>query len=295
MKNLYVIGNGFDRFHGLPTSYGDFFIFVSQNNSELLKRLESNFNLRYDEKGRWSDFETDLGTFDYEMYYEDNYHLDLNDDGFRPSFAFCLEDDISESTNKLVEDIQNTFHEWLNEIDIQGAERKQFDFQSDDLFLSFNYTTVLEDIYEIDATQLLQIHGSLNKSELILGHNVLLESELEIDENGDSNRTILTDSINASKLPLAAFYKPVDEIISSNSSFFCDLSDIDKIIVLGHSLNIIDLPYFKEIYRNAMSASWFVSYREDEEKQKHIKVLEEIGISPRKIFLDKMENIMHYP
>lgn len=38
MANLNVIGNGFDLYHGLPTSYYYFACYILSTNEELLKK-----------------------------------------------------------------------------------------------------------------------------------------------------------------------------------------------------------------------------------------------------------------
>ena len=40
MKTLYIIGNGFDRAHGLETSYWDFRTYLKDNAEEFLENLE---------------------------------------------------------------------------------------------------------------------------------------------------------------------------------------------------------------------------------------------------------------
>lgn len=39
-KRLYVVGNGFDRHHGLPTGYTDFCRYVKETDNELYEFLE---------------------------------------------------------------------------------------------------------------------------------------------------------------------------------------------------------------------------------------------------------------
>ena len=47
MEVLYVIGNGFDLWHGLPTKYTDFYKFIEGGLDELKKYIyfESNYRI----------------------------------------------------------------------------------------------------------------------------------------------------------------------------------------------------------------------------------------------------------
>lgn len=46
-RSLYIVGNGFDRAHGLKTSYWDFRTFLEENHFDFLWRFEKLYNLRY--------------------------------------------------------------------------------------------------------------------------------------------------------------------------------------------------------------------------------------------------------
>ena len=53
MSILYIIGNGFDLYHGLPTSYKDFYEF----GKDLLDEIEEFYKLDISSATPWSDFE----------------------------------------------------------------------------------------------------------------------------------------------------------------------------------------------------------------------------------------------
>src|SRR5690606_39278694 len=77
------------------------------------------------------------------------------------------------------------------------------------LFLNFNYTDTLTELYGISRDRILYIHNNVNDQfgDLIFGHGQEQEDEPEgdeIDENGDSNRTMFTDSERASRHPFYA-------------------------------------------------------------------------------------------
>lgn len=67
-KTLYIIGNGFDLFHGVKSLYRDFRIFLDQNNQQVLLSIEKYF--QKDEL--WSNFEAALANLDTEKLKDGN-------------------------------------------------------------------------------------------------------------------------------------------------------------------------------------------------------------------------------
>jgi len=289
MKKLYIIGNGFDLYHNLPTSYDNFHNHIIQHCTDLKNIFEEYFELRTEGNKPWTHFEEDLGTFNWNSFFDNNNNLEVQDDNFRSSYVFSLEDDLKEQGEQLHSDINEAFQDWLETIDILTATKK-FDFDQTSKIINFNYTLLLEELYEIESNRILHIHGDIvnTPGDLIFGHNLKIAQTPELDENGDSNRTIFTDSENASKYPFIKFYKPVEEIIAKNSKAFESLTKIENIIVVGHSLNQIDIPYFKKISFQSPNAKWNVSYYLDNEKEKHLETLLQIGISYSNIQLFKL-------
>lgn len=289
IETLYIIGNGFDLYHDLQTKYCHFHKFVKENHKELdfdLKRyfklrIKENKNLEIgsDEKSLWTKFEEDLGTFNWRLFYNDVCNIDNNEENFKSSLVFCLEDDIDERTENLLKSIREAFESWLECIDFDFVQKK-LSLKKDSYFLSFNYTLLLQQYYKIQPENILHIHGNIedNRGSIIFGHNLTMKKEPELDENGDSNRTPFSDSEAKAKYPFHALSKPVIEIIEDNKSYFEDLCTTNKIIVLGHSLNEIDLPYFKEIHRVKYNANWEITYFDEDEKLKHLCTLQKIGI-----------------
>ena len=78
MANLNIIGNGFDLYHGLPTSYYFFACYFLKNFEEEYDQLASMYGISkglyshisedltrgIDDKGFWSQFEKSLGYID---------------------------------------------------------------------------------------------------------------------------------------------------------------------------------------------------------------------------------------
>ena len=279
MTKLYIIGNGFDLWHGLPTKYSCFYEFAKEALNELANYLDKN------EEDLWADFENSLGKFDWKSIYDTYDYTDITADNFKPSEAFGLEDELHEQTDCLVETIKELFCSWICGIDISVATKK-LEFDIDDRFINFNYTSTLQMVYGVKDEHIFHIHGKSEAyDDLIFGHLETMEEAPEFDRNGDGNRTIFTDAKNAAKYPFYAFQKPVNEIIKRNCDFFNNLRGIKNIIVIGHSLNKIDLPYFKKIVKNTEGAKWLVCYKEPENKTTHLKTLLQCGIPKDKIIM----------
>jgi len=269
MAKLCIIGNGFDLWHGLPTSFEHFNEFAK----EMLAEFEQFYPFDLPREGLWRDFENSLGRFDWNRFFEAHNHIDITSESFKYSEVYCLEDDLAEQSDRHVEAIRESFREWVEGIDISVAERK-LAFPQDASFITFNYTSTLQSVYGIGEERVLHIHGRAdNFDELIFGHGEIMEEEPELDGNGDSNRTMFSDAEGAAKYPFYALQKPVSEVIEKNREVFNSVRHVSEIIVIGHSLNDIDLPYFKELAACAPNARWLVCGLKEVEEVKKMEKL----------------------
>ena len=65
MKHLYIIGNGFDLFTGLHTSYSDFKHWLQHKYIFVYENMKAAYNM----DGKWwNDFEVNLGELDIHQY-----------------------------------------------------------------------------------------------------------------------------------------------------------------------------------------------------------------------------------
>lgn len=290
-RTLYIIGNGFDLHHNLPTAYSNFQNYVSANHKELYNFFDNFFDISVDDKSLWKDFENGLGTFSYKEFYDSISEIDVFDDEFKPSFCFGLEDEIREKSENLECEIRDAFSDWLCNIDFKNVDLdKKLCIKKDAKFITFNYTSLLESLYDIAKNDILYLHGEIDNSELVFGHDFFSDSEPEFDEDGNPTRTMFTDSEAASKILFDAFHKPVRDIIAREAEFFRLLIDIEEIIVLGHSLNKIDKPYFRKIISSIKSdkVKWEISYFFEVEFKSHKNFFKNLGINENLIRMFKM-------
>ncbi len=90
MNTLYVLGNGFDLAHSLPTRYIDFHGFIITNNNDLENAFENYFNFEVDDDYQWTNFEEDLGCFNSKSFYDNICNIDVSDEDFIFQFFAAL-------------------------------------------------------------------------------------------------------------------------------------------------------------------------------------------------------------
>lgn len=292
MKILYVIGNGFDRHHKLLTSYSYF----HQEYRELLDGLSVYFQNNEDEYP-WHKFEENLGKYNSEVLYSEFNNLDIGDEKFKLSMIYGLENEISEQTENIVSDLQGAFSEWINSIEINPSDiAERLNLAPSSLYLSFNYTTTLEKIYNIPRESITYIHGCAERyDDLIFGHGLDIAEKPEFDEYGESLRTPFSDAMASARHPFSALKKPVPEIINNNSSFFLSLSRLEHVLILGHSIGCVDHPYFIKIKESvADNCKWVVSYHSEEDIEEHKLNLSACGVDVTNIIPLSLSDLNNY-
>lgn len=292
---LYVIGNGFDRGHNIPCLYSDFYNYLNDNRSDILE-LMGKFYWTGRDSDLWSDFECSLEEdIDYDslsnIISENTPNL-ASDDFFKQLSDAQIY--IEQECDELLEDIRSGFEEWIESLDVLQVSKK-YKLDRSSYFFTFNYTDVLEQIYNIPIANILHIHNKVGE-ELIFGHGKKSEDfNVKKALYGDENAFLSEDeygNIDSSEIgherlaedEVLAFYdkmrKHTEEIIQKNLSFFNNLSIIEEVVVLGHSYNEIDLPYFRKIAESINEdAKWILCYYSDKDKENAKKVMEEINVS----------------
>lgn len=295
-KKLYIIGNGFDLHHDLKTSYADFCLYVRENDTELYEFLEWYVDIELDKKGLWTDFENCLSTFSHGEFYNDYDHTEPSSDSFKLSDIFGVEDELTEKSEIIIEKMRQSLYDWLNEVDYPDNGYKALLLDTDAKYLTFNHTATLNRLYFIPDENILHIHHSIatHGSDLIFGHGSIIEEKPLLDEEGNGNypSSSYWNAECASKMLLTSFYKDTQGIIKKNLKFFNNLGDIDEIIILGHSLNDIDLPYFEYLNTIVHKADWIISYYNDYEPNKMRKALLKAGVKNNWSFI-KLDDIAH--
>ncbi len=269
MKNkLFIIGNGFDLAHGLPTGFDPDF-------KNIARKYEHNnfWDLYQSRKGDiWSDFENLLGYPDFNTLEEIFY-------GYEPDYYSDRESDRDSIIHQvnLNGNLQDAIDEFACEAEdslcgIQANHLIGQILDSAGYYITFNYTHTLEEIYNIPWEQILHIHGEVGKNNLVLGYpkgnftpekysydsrgkgsGPYVEIDLEDHINGIEDtyvRTAYEELFDKCK----SFYKEsridlLEDFLDKNQC------KIEEIIVYGHSC-AIDFDYFSYLNTRYSNAYW---------------------------------------
>ena len=247
---LYIIGNGFDLAHGLPARYSDFASFCKINDPNLFELINKIFpNITTD--SLWSNFEKGLGEFNPQKMKEfyNDYTTSLNDINKPKKDEFL----------NLFKSLQYELGNWIISIrQLNYYLPKRYNLDKNDYYLTFNYTDILEFIYQLPKSKIKHIHGFADNEDLdtyrdyIFGHG---QDEEKSSEHIDSYDYLSKDFKNslAKKYNIESLVEFLNEIQLKNNVNL-------EIIVLGHSMNPIDDKYFRIIIDRFPTAKWHIFY-----------------------------------
>ena len=289
-KHLYIIGNGFDIHHEIPSKYfckdgGDCFRkWLDENDCDTLCEIEDNFGYNTDEW--WSRFEDNLASIEtlrvaYEEAFE--HYPDFGSDDFHDRDWYEAEFATEQRLNKVYYDIAIAFERWIAQLPHGNNKKKIKMNYEDSLFISFNYTHTLEELYGIPSDRILHIHGCVGNGSLIFGHGYQYEAiqkkmeEFEMVEDGDY---VYQRAKDAAISGVASHRKNVEEILNNYRQWFDSLNDIAYIHIFGHSLGDVDLPYFHRIFDSCNKSDVFVEYscRNEMEYNRAISIVQSQSI-----------------
>ena len=309
-NKLYIIGNGFDRAHNLPTAYSDFNDWLRgnsyvQDNLSDNKMFASDLDdiFRFSESNGeqielWSDFEKALGCLNIGSYIQ-NVASDWGNIDYSDEDGIAL-GDLSEQVYGYIENITKPlaldhiaerFAAWVKSMPLYDDTDPIYeDIDPEGIFLTFNYTDVLEKVYRVDPARILHIHGraSAENSEIIVGHGAMYDpntyAKVEqrlLGTNADVS-SLLANSMNNLR-------KNTADIIKQYQRWFDNLKNygVEEIYLYGLSFGTVDDAYYKEINKQLPNAKWaFAVYApNDKIKSANIKRInaftKRIGIPKR--------------
>lgn len=306
MKKLFIIGNGFDLSHKIPSRYEDFRLYlISLLNHETgedysnydftdssIITLDYEKNLKNDiltilyflscaENGEeWNDIEKSVGELNYDDF--SWLYIDESEDDKEYRANWINKDSFSPYIEVLTS-ITEFFSKWIQHIDINEKNKEYYKselgslFGEDTAFLCFNYTDTLEYIYNIRREKICYIHGNAKDAgKLYFGHGNNLTYDDYINSISNANYFSVADSYELINDNLR---KPVGSIIYENLDFFESLKDVEKVYSYGFSYNLADEPYIREIIKKIPANSkWSVhSFPSKEEKQYFKNVIRKCG------------------
>lgn len=263
MPTLHIIGNGFDLYHGIKSSYGDFHDYAwshSKDKSYWLGLLESCYPQKYS-NGKlelWCDLEHALAKPDFQSAFEATTDDISPVEDHELRYQAQMEDAPETMMVQMFDAFHEIFEEWVSNIDIDVKAKNIPNFDRNGRFLSFNYTETLEHVYGISRNKINYIHGRRGTADTLnVGHASILEGNDYLSDNPEIYEYAAYDNI--AKV-VNDQRKDTNDVILANSKNWKSLSDIDKVVVYGHSLSDIDYPYFMEIAKHVSpNAEWFFS------------------------------------
>ena len=294
MKHLYIIGNGFDIHTGLATRYADFQLWLENNYPFIYENLQEVYDINAE---WWNDFEVQFGKLDINKFLSK----------FTPPPAKSIDEIIAKAKRNrefegkynippslhldsycakrlggLLDVLQYCFEKWVDNCQRSITDPKYIHIEKEDsFFINFNYTDVIEMLYEIPEERLLHIHGRSSKHEhLIYGHNAfLLGSSMS-----DDKEQISFESSKYHKNPYEHIYKhqELQEI----------LKDVEYVHIYGFSLSPVDEYYVDCFFNNVPATSqWEVSWFSNEDKNRIDKFILDHWSLKDRLKIIKLEEI----
>lgn len=237
MTTIVILGNGFDIWHSLPTSYWHFY---DQYGSSLEDHTHYFDDFCAIDR-EWANFEESLGSFDQDSFHDNvAWQPSLDELADNPSSLYGFHDEITIKKDELVDDITNAFKEWISSVDVNSAT-KLIGIPASFRFINFNYTTTLQDVYDIPEHNILHIHGKVRRN-IIFGHG---RQKNSFESHEESDQPWFEESQRDAASVSNVFHKPVDEILERHKPQILKYGDVTDIVVIGHSINDIDIPYFE--------------------------------------------------
>lgn len=288
-KSLYVIGNGFDLWHGIPSKFSDFKRYVAVHEPRIFEDVET-----YLPAGdEWGQLEQALAGMDADalVNHLGQFMPSYGADDWRDAGHHDFQYEVKNCVNRLSAGLKIQFMNWIKGLpfpDRVDLKRRLTTLDPTAQYLSFNYTPTLAAIYGIDTQRVCFIHGSaaVEGDELILGHawgpstRPSLNSRDGIEEMDvrlfEANQ-IIDDYFSST-------FKRSDEIILRHIDFFNNLFNVGQVIVLGHSLSGVDASYFTALLKAPAltDANWKFACRDQSEWSEKLLLLKILGIPVHK-------------
>lgn len=265
-KSLYIIGNGFDSFHGIDSSYSDFIHYLCRVDFELALLLIKCFTSSTGHADNWTCFGENL------TYLNSNSFLYHASKHIQNKYVEKPDNHIESSKkvlNAIIERLPAHYTEWALQIDTVVSKR--LDFNKNALFLSFNFTDVLESIYSIPVSQIKYIHGKA----IDIESKFIFSSNDEMIRQTNMSRVYEEDNpdvIAAGEIILEEHFKKSHldfELLSENNEeFFNRLSDVEEIFIIGHRISHLDLKYYEAIQSSATKCKkWNIVDMKDKDRR----------------------------
>ena len=289
-RKLFIIGNGFDIHHGVPSKFGQFKEFVREQDSHMFRTVEK--YLPADEN--WSDLESALANIDVDFVVSEleQFMPGYGADGWSDSGHHDFQFEVSRVVEGLSTELRARFGQWIRQLPIPTSATASSRLRTIDpaaIFFSFNYTSTLRDVYGVPDAHVLHIHGraDLPDSELILGHGWNPAERRSLNDRPDIEEmdTRLMEGHDILDRYFSKTFKPSPQVIAQNQPFFDRLVVVEEVSILGHSLPQVDELYYRRLLAipALASARWRLACIPDEDRNERTARLQELGLQSGRI------------
>ena len=298
VDTLILIGNGFDIWQNLDTSYKSFERYYEAHLDEVLKRFHLKKYIKYNDDGTIAvDSEDNTITYsDVELFYGDPFKPQKLDHTFWWNLETSMDkiDDqqinyffgrdgvknikrCAENAQKILKEM---FRDWVATIQISD-EISKYAFGDNVLFVNFNYTDTLLKRFGVKEVNEFHIHGVANdKESIIVGHATHPEypyEPLRLFKNRPRMEGLYY---------IEEFLYNSDKHIEDNYmklQMFCGLhgariENIKKIFVLGLGFGDADLGYIKHLIYETQGISEEPEAYLGKEEKAYLDSLDQDGI-----------------
>ena len=302
-RNLILLGNGFDRWQHLPTSYDEFRKYYHANIDQILNnmRVKRLYN----------------GLTPVELVYGDA----LNPSKLPDAFFWNLESSMAQiddqilnsvfgktrtglhrlqkTVNLATEILQRAFSQWVKSIKIDEQD-SGYTFGDDCYIINFNYTDTVGKRFGYKEENVYHIHGDATDPEtIIVGHST--HPETAFDELMEQKYIHRIGGGKAKRLIglylVESVLHETDKGVQNNIEDLCEfmtvagvhIEDFENIYVLGHSMSDVDIDYFRFLCDVTKKDA-------DYKKSSYLwkaKELAEKGLSDDRLFEDIALNIQY--
>lgn len=286
---LYIVGNGFDLHHGVQSSYTAFGRYLKEVDADTYDQLERYFSVDDD---FWWQFEAQLARLDTDSLLDDaaahlpSYGADDWSDAGHHDYEYELDRVVAAISSTL----RLRFSEWVRQLVIPSPTKvisKLLPLRRDARYLTFNYTDTLQRLYGIQEASVIHIHGAAARAneQLVLGHG-WERTAADSFNHGIDPESADVRVMGGNQIVDRYFtetFKPTARVIETHQPFFRSLSGIKKILIMGHSLSSVDLPYLLELRRHLGNGEvqWQVSFHESSEDAK--AGMDSMGVDANKV------------
>lgn len=236
----------------------------------------------------WNELEANLANIDEDIIIEDAVGIELGLESGDVDIVDTLYQYFTDEY-RYIEMLAKYLKQWIRTIRIRDIQPKTnfINKVNDSLYITFNYTAVLETVYDIEEEKVIHIHGSLRQrdGDPVLGHGSkdriykiqekLQEAEDEYDEKEVSICKVIKDYYMHTFKDINRYMYKLQQLKGK---------EVEEVVVIGHSVAGVDMPYFRSIdIFLKQKVQWIIYYFSKDEKDAIYQRMIKCGIDSKRL------------